>query len=205
MYAPQTEPHGGATRAIWILFRPGHLACRSLSMDEQAAGPSGDRVCTVRPQSCCSRAPRPHTLNHQAPTVSPLRRLRSRTSSIEAAQRFAIPASWIRAVMRVESFGDPRALSPKGAMGLMQIMPDTWSELRSRHGLGADPYDPHDNIIAGAAYLRELHDRYGEAWVPCGLQCRPQALRGPSHDRSTASGRDGSLHGSSRLADRRPQ
>ena len=47
-------------------------------------------------------------------------------------------------------------------MGLMQIMPDTWSELRSRYGLGADPYDPHDNIIAGAAYLRELHDRYGE-------------------------------------------
>jgi soluble lytic murein transglycosylase-like protein len=80
----------------------------------------------------------------------------------EASQRFAVPASWIRAVMRVESFGDPRALSPKGAMGLMQIMPDTWSELRSRHGLGADPYDPRDNVIAGAAYLRELHDRYGE-------------------------------------------
>jgi len=80
----------------------------------------------------------------------------------EASQRFAIPASWIRAVMRAESFGDSRALSPKGAMGLMQIMPDTWSELRSRYHLGADPYDPRDNIIAGAAYLRELHDRYGE-------------------------------------------
>ena len=80
----------------------------------------------------------------------------------EASQRFAIPPSWIRAVMRVESLGDPLALSPKGAMGLMQIMPDTWSELRSRYGLGADPYDPHDNIVAGAAYLRELHDRYGE-------------------------------------------
>lgn len=64
--------------------------------------------------------------------------------------------------MRVESLGDPLALSPKGAMGLMQIMPDTWSELRSRYGLGADPYDPHDNIVAGAAYLRELHDRFGE-------------------------------------------
>jgi hypothetical protein len=80
----------------------------------------------------------------------------------EASQRFAIPPSWIRAVMRVESLGDPLALSPKGAMGLMQIMPDTWSELRSRYDLGADPYDPHDNIVAGAAYLRELHDRYGE-------------------------------------------
>jgi len=64
--------------------------------------------------------------------------------------------------MRTESLGDVHALSPKGAMGLMQIMPGTWSELRSRYGLGTDPYDPHDNIIAGAAYLRELHDRYGK-------------------------------------------
>jgi hypothetical protein len=79
----------------------------------------------------------------------------------EAAQRFGIPASWIRAVMRVESAGDVHALSPKGAMGLMQIMPETWADLRSRYGLGADPFDPHDNILAGAACLRELHDRYG--------------------------------------------
>jgi len=80
----------------------------------------------------------------------------------EASRRFSIPPSWIRAVMRVESLGDPLALSPKGAMGLMQIMPDTWSELRSRYGLGADPYDAHDNIMAGTAYLREMHDRFGE-------------------------------------------
>jgi hypothetical protein len=79
----------------------------------------------------------------------------------EASQRFGIPASWIRAVMRVESLGDVRALSPKGAMGLMQIMPETWAALRSRYTFGADPYDAHDNILAGAAYLRELHDRYG--------------------------------------------
>ena len=79
----------------------------------------------------------------------------------EASRRFGIPASWIRAVMQVESFGDVRALSPKGAMGLMQIMPEAWAALRSRYGLGADPFDAHDNIIAGAAYLRELLDRYG--------------------------------------------
>jgi membrane-bound lytic murein transglycosylase B len=79
----------------------------------------------------------------------------------EAAQRSGIPASWIRAVMQAESGGDARAVSPKGAMGLMQIMPETWATLRLRYGLGADPFDPHDNIIAGAAYLRELHDRYG--------------------------------------------
>jgi soluble lytic murein transglycosylase-like protein len=80
---------------------------------------------------------------------------------VEASQRFGIPATWIRAVMRAESFGDVRAISPKSAIGLMQIMPETWAALRRRYRLGADPYDAHDNIIAGAAYLRELHDRYG--------------------------------------------
>lgn len=79
----------------------------------------------------------------------------------EAAQRFGIPASWIRAVMRAESAGDPRAVSPKGAMGLMQIMPATWAELSLRHGLGPDPFSPRDNILAGAAYLSEMHYRYG--------------------------------------------
>jgi soluble lytic murein transglycosylase-like protein len=79
----------------------------------------------------------------------------------EGSHRFGIPASWIRAVIRAESQGDVKAVSPKGAMGLMQIMPETWVDLWSRYGLGADPFDPHDNILAGAAYLRELHDRYG--------------------------------------------
>jgi len=79
----------------------------------------------------------------------------------EAAQRFGIPAAWIRAVMRAESAGDVRAISSAGAMGLMQIMPDTWAELRVRHRLGRSPYDPRDNILAGAAYLREMYDRYG--------------------------------------------
>lgn len=79
----------------------------------------------------------------------------------EAARRFAIPGAWIYAVMRVESAGDPRAVSPKGAAGLMQIMPGTWRQLRVRYALGNDIYDPHDNIVAGAGYLRELYDRYG--------------------------------------------
>jgi hypothetical protein len=79
----------------------------------------------------------------------------------EATERFAIPAAWIRAVMRIESSGNAKAVSPKGAVGLMQIMPGTYAELRERYGLGADPADPHDNIMAGAAYLREMHDRFG--------------------------------------------
>jgi soluble lytic murein transglycosylase-like protein len=74
----------------------------------------------------------------------------------EAAQRFSVPPAWIRAIMHGESRGDRRAISPKGAMGLMQLMPDTWAALRVRYGLGRDPYDPRDNILAGAAYLREM-------------------------------------------------
>jgi membrane-bound lytic murein transglycosylase B len=79
----------------------------------------------------------------------------------DAARRFGIPEHWIRAVMGAESAGDPRAISSKGAMGLMQIMPGTWADLRVRHGLGRDPFEPRDNILAGAAYIRELFDRYG--------------------------------------------
>ncbi|WP_345961179.1 lytic transglycosylase domain-containing protein [Gluconobacter japonicus] len=80
----------------------------------------------------------------------------------EAATRANIPSAWITAVMRAESQGDASAVSPKGAMGLMQIMPDTWRELRAALNLGSDSYDPRDNIVAGAAYLRRLHDRYGD-------------------------------------------
>ncbi|WP_446482340.1 lytic transglycosylase domain-containing protein [Bradyrhizobium sp. CAR08] len=83
----------------------------------------------------------------------------------EASQRFAIAPNWIRSVQGIESAGDVHARSPKGAMGLMQIMPATWAELRERYNLGNDPYDPHDNILAGTAYLRELLDRYGSPGV----------------------------------------
>lgn len=79
----------------------------------------------------------------------------------EASQRFGIPEAWIVAVKRAESAGDVRAVSSAGAMGLMQVMPNTWAELRLRYRLGRNPYDPRANILAGAAYLREMYDRYG--------------------------------------------
>ena len=81
----------------------------------------------------------------------------------DAARRFGIPDAWIWAVMHVESAGNPSAVSRAGAMGLMQIMPGTWAQLRARYGFGIDPFDVRDNIMAGAAYLREMHDRYGNA------------------------------------------
>jgi len=85
---------------------------------------------------------------------------------VEASQRFGVPAAWIAAVMQAESAGlthlNGRPItSPAGAMGLMQVMPGTWAAMRRQHGLGSDPHDPHDNILAGAAYLREMHDQFG--------------------------------------------
>jgi soluble lytic murein transglycosylase-like protein len=84
----------------------------------------------------------------------------------EASNRVDVPQSWIRAVMQIESGGrttlgeNGPITSSAGAMGLMQIMPSTYEDMRLQHGLGSDPYDPRDNILAGAAYLRWLRGRY---------------------------------------------
>lgn len=83
-----------------------------------------------------------------------------------ASLRFGLPAQWIRRVMNAESggrrlFGGRPVVSRAGALGLMQLMPGTWSEMRSMLGLGRDPFEPQDNILAGAAYLRMMYDRFG--------------------------------------------
>jgi hypothetical protein len=86
---------------------------------------------------------------------------------IEAAHRFDVPETWIREVMNVESAGyqfratGELTTSPAGAMGLMQLMPETYDEMRGRYNLGPDAYEPHDNILAGTAYLREMYDAFG--------------------------------------------
>src|SRR5271163_2872381 len=79
----------------------------------------------------------------------------------EAAARFRVPGHWVRAVMHQESGGEQQATSPVGAMGLMQVMPATYEGLRARYQLGDDPYDPHNDILAGTGYIREMYDRYG--------------------------------------------
>lgn len=84
----------------------------------------------------------------------------------EAARRFAMPEAWILRVIRAESAGMTHMngapiRSRVGAMGLMQLMPATWATMRAANGLGADPDDPRDNILAGTAYLRMMYDRFG--------------------------------------------
>jgi soluble lytic murein transglycosylase-like protein len=91
----------------------------------------------------------------------------------EASTRFTVPARWIRAAIQIESAGDEHAISPRGAMGLMQLMPGNWVELSARYELGLDPFDPRDNILVGAGYLRELHDRFGSAGVLAAYHAGP--------------------------------
>lgn len=84
----------------------------------------------------------------------------------KASARFGVPVAWIERVMRAESGGmtmlNGRPITSRaGAMGLMQLMPVTWAAMRATYGLGANPYDPHDNILAGTAYLRAMYDRFG--------------------------------------------
>jgi hypothetical protein len=86
---------------------------------------------------------------------------------VQASQRFGVPEKWIRIVMQVESGGRTMTgdrqpiISRAGAMGLMQLMPDTYRDMRTEFRLGPDPFAPRDNILAGAAYLHWLRGKYG--------------------------------------------
>jgi len=124
------------------------------------------------------RAAVPAQVEVQAPAPSPIhtaesamgpRSLLDRWNPVvrEAAAKFHVPALWLRAVMRNETggrtvqAGDKPIVSHAGAQGVMQLMPDTYSQMAERHDLGADPFNPRDNVFAAAAYLSWLKDRYG--------------------------------------------
>jgi len=103
----------------------------------------------------------------------------------EASARFGVPERWIHAIMRVESDGATGATSPKGAMGLMQMMPDTYADLRDRFGFSDDAYATRDNILAGSAYIREMYDRYGSPGFIAAYNSGPAR-----YDEYLASGRE---------------
>jgi soluble lytic murein transglycosylase-like protein len=97
----------------------------------------------------------------------------------KAARRFPVPEAWIRAVIAAESGGrtelDGKPItSPAGAMGPMQVMPATYEEMRQHYGLGSDPYDPANNILAGTAYLGELYRRFGSTGMFAAYNAGPE-------------------------------
>ncbi|PXA86244.1 lytic transglycosylase domain-containing protein [Nostoc sp. 3335mG] len=97
----------------------------------------------------------------------------------EASLRFGVPQTWIERVILAESGGHTTLAghlirSRTGAMGLMQLMPATWADMRDAWHLGSDPDDPHDNITAGTAYLRAMYDRFGYPGLFAAYNAGPQ-------------------------------
>lgn len=73
----------------------------------------------------------------------------------EASERTGISFHLLKAMIHVESYFNPRAVSKKGATGLMQIMPQNFDSLAV-----SDPFDPWDNIMGGARYFKDMLDRF---------------------------------------------
>lgn len=99
----------------------------------------------------------------------------------DASSRFTVPQQWIRAVMKQESGGHEYLdgqpiVSGAGAMGLMQLMPATYADLQSQYGLGSDPFEPHDNILAGTAYISQMYQKYGAPGFLAAYNAGPQRL-----------------------------
>jgi soluble lytic murein transglycosylase-like protein len=90
-----------------------------------------------------------------APPVEPAKPARTPVELADAAAvRYGLPPSLVRSVMAAESAGRPNAVSRKGAIGLMQLMPGTARDL------GVDPHDPAQNVDGGARYLRDMLIRF---------------------------------------------
>jgi hypothetical protein len=153
----------GAVLLAAAVILPGH--------DAVAPPPSAPVPLQVR----TAAAPVPLAVGKKAATAFELENTLTPTQRMQrwepliaaAAKKFAIPADWIRDVMRAESGGrtllaeNMPIVSDMGAQGLMQLLPGTYKEMRAQYGLGPDVFDPHDNIFAGAAYLKWLRGKYG--------------------------------------------
>ena len=107
-------------------------------------------------EECEPPAPAPAPAPTPAAAAVPLEPVPATPASLAdaAADRYGLERRLVRSVMAAESGFQPQVVSPKGAIGLMQLMPDT------ARALGANPYDPSQNVDAGARYLRELLTRY---------------------------------------------
>ena len=144
------------------------LQVQKFSVRPDAVAPVAAMVRWVHNAWNAAFAPVPKTTFDSELRMSPNQLLDRWNPLIQAAsQRFSVPANWIRAVVRIESGGRTMSAenrpitSPVGAMGLMQLMPGTYAQMRAEIGLGSNAYNPRDNVFAGAAYLRWLYQKYG--------------------------------------------
>ncbi len=157
----------GATLLSQVAY--GHLAAAKPTTEasfKPAAKANPKRV-TVTPAATPQKKPALSAFAREQRMTFGQRMRRWNPLIAEASKKFGVPEKWIRSVMQAESGGrtmlaeNQPIKSSMGAMGLMQLMPETYADMRKAQGLGSDPYDPHDNIFAATAYLRWLHGKYG--------------------------------------------
>lgn len=166
---PVTWASGIAAAAL--VLGVGVLMARELTPQTrppQRPSPTAHRPLTAPGPKTAKRVPPPISAFTLEQRMSPRQLLRRWDETMAAAsRRFNVPEPWIRAVMAAESGGrtmlgeNQPIVSSAGAMGLMQLMPDTYRDMRVAYGLGKDPQDPHDNIFAGTAFLHRLFVSYG--------------------------------------------
>jgi len=160
MTAPRPLGRNGALLAAFCLS----FAAMSVLQQQRLQGPS----VSLHLNNLAIAVPHRPTLYQIEDAMGP-RTLLDRWNPVvrEAAKKFHVPPLWLRAVMRNETGGrtvqpgDRPITSSAGAQGIMQLMPDTYSQMAAAHGLGADPFVARDNVFAAAAYLAWLKQRYG--------------------------------------------
>lgn len=119
------------------------------------------RACLLLACGIAAAAPIPARAAPDRAATMPVASASCAPHAAEAAVRSALSEAVILRVMHVESRGRVHAISPKGAMGCMQIMPATWRYLTARYGLGGDPWNARFNMIGGALYLAEMARQFG--------------------------------------------
>ncbi len=154
----------------WRMRVDGHESLGSkvrLRMGPESMEVDSAQVRSYEPEEYTAPAPAPVAAAEQPePALSP------HDLADQAADKCGLPRPLVRSVMAAESGFDPKAVSPKGAIGLMQLMPDTARTLR------VNPHDPGQNVEAGACYLRDLLVRYdGQLWhALAAYNAGPQAV-----------------------------
>jgi cell division septation protein DedD len=165
---------------------PGSQSCLSL----RHVKPAMTIVFLTALAACSSVGPQQNTMQETARYVAHAKRNYTPPGPAEdpwgpfireACARFDMPEVWVRALMRQETGGrlylnGNLITSGAGAMGLMQVMPTTYDELQARYNLGDDPFDPHDNILAGVAYMREMYEIYGSPGFLAAYNAGPNRL-----------------------------
>lgn len=159
-----TGPQGGKKGGGRGVGGPNFALLLAALMDtrDKSAGPAYQRVAAAGKNSG-SKAPVREAGRHRG--INPpggYIRMNAQPQGIEAAAdrtaaKYGLDPALLKAVIRVESDYNPMAVSGAGAMGLMQLMPETAASL----GV-ADPYDPLENLDGGARYLKSLMDRFGD-------------------------------------------